>query len=87
MYQRHGQYHMGFYLALVRMDPKTQVDVGIHSQQWHGRPLVQVVQTDGSFTMSSENSADMPLNGYIRLDVYTNTLTRIYEIPDNFVRG
>ena len=51
----------GFYLVLVPMDPNNQVNVWIHSHHWHGYPLGQVVQIDGSFTMESESSAAMPL--------------------------
>ena len=69
----------GFYLAPVPTDPKNQLDVWVHSQQFHGQPLVQVVQSDGSFATSSENNANMPLNGYIRMDMYVTTLTQIYK--------
>ena len=44
----------GFYLAPVPTDPKNQVDVWFHPQQFHGQTLVQVVQSDGSFAKSSE---------------------------------
>ena len=74
----------GFYLAPVPTDPKNQVDVWIHSLQFHGQPLVHVVQSGRSFLMSSGNSANMPLNGYIRLDMYANTLTQIYRNLENF---
>ena len=73
----------GFYLAPVPSNPQNQVDVWIHSLPWHGRPLVQVVQSEGSFTQSSDDGAAMPLNGYIKLDMYMNTLTQIYENPWN----
>ena len=74
---------LGFYLAPVPGNPTSQVDIWIHSPKWHGQPLVQVVQTAGSFTKSSANSALMPLNGYIKLDMYVNTLTQIYNNLDN----
>jgi hypothetical protein len=74
---------LGFYLAPVPSNPKNEVDVWINTQQWHGQPLVQVVQTGGSFTPSSDNSLSMPLTGYIQLDIYANTLTQVYRKPNN----
>ena len=51
---------LGFYLAPVPRNPKNPVDIWIHSPKWHGQPLVQAVQTAGSLTKSSNNSALMP---------------------------
>ena len=45
---------LGFYLASAPSDPRDQGDACIHSHAWHGQPLVQVVQTAGSFTKSFE---------------------------------
>ena len=67
----------GIYLAPVPSNPKNQVDVWIHSYRWHGRPLVQVVQSEGSFTQSFDEGAAMPCDGYIKLDMFTNTLAQI----------
>ena len=72
---------LGFYLAPVPGNPLNQVDIWIHSPRWHGKPLVQVVQTAGSFTKSSNNAAAMPQDGYIKVDMYINTLTQIYKKP------
>jgi len=73
----------GIYLAPVPSNPKNQVDVWIHSLPWHSRPLVQVVQSAGSFSQSFDEAAAMPLNGWIKLDMYMNTLTQIYKNPYN----
>ena len=59
-----------------------QVDVWLHSHPWHGQPLVQVAQCEGSFTKIFEDSSNMPLNGYLKLDMYANTLTQLYKRPD-----
>ena len=64
------------YLAPVPSNPKHQVDVWIQSHPWHSRPLVQVVQAAGSFSQSFDEAAAMPLNGWINLDMYMNTLTQ-----------
>ena len=72
---------LGIYLALVPSNPQNQVDVWIHSHPWHSRPLVQVVQSAGSFSRSFDEADAMPLNGYSKLDMYTNTLTQMYKIP------
>ena len=72
-----------FYLAPVPGDQPSQVEIWIHLPRWHGQPLVQVVQTAGSFTKSSANSACMPQNGYIELDMCVSTLTEIYKNPNS----
>ena len=72
---------LGFYLAPVPSDPLNQVDIWFHSLRWHGRPLVQVLQSEGSFTQSFENSPQMPLDGYLQLDMYANTFTELYKSP------
>ena len=70
---------LGFYLAPVPSDRLNQVDVWFPSPPWHGQPQVQVAQSGGSFTQSFEDSLDMPLNGYLKLDMYANTLTQLYK--------
>ena len=51
---------------------------------WHGRPLIQVTQTAGSFTATPDIiQQNMPFDGYTRLDMYSNTLTHIYRNPSN----
>ena len=72
---------LGFYLALVPSDPLNQVDIWFHSLRLHGRPLVQVLQAEGSFTQSFENRLDMPLDGYIKVEMYANTVTELYKSP------
>ena len=72
----------GLYLALVPDDPTNKVDVWVRSQPFHGQPLVQVVQTDGSFTKSFETSLQVPLNGWILLDMYATTLIQSSRNPE-----
>ena len=74
---------LAFYLAAVPSNPQNQVDIWIHSPPWHARPLVQVVQYEGSFTKSFGEGAAMPSDGYIKLDMHTNTLTQVYQNPWN----
>jgi hypothetical protein len=73
---------LGAFLAPVPSDPQNNVDIWIRSYMWHGRPLIQVSQTAGSFTATTDvNQQNMPLDGYIKLDMYSNTLTQIYRNP------
>ena len=72
---------LGFYLANAPSDPLHQVDIWFHSLHWHGRPPVQVHQSEGSFTQSFENRIDMPLDGYTKLDMYAHPLTELYKSP------
>ena len=72
---------LGIYLASVPSNPQNRVDVWVHSHPWHSRPLVQVVQSAGSFNQSFDDANAMRLNGYIKLDMYMNTLTQIYINP------
>ena len=71
---------LGVFLAPVPSDPQNNVDIWFRSYMWHGRPLIQVTQTAGSFTATTDvNQQNMPLDGYIQLDMYSNTLTQIYR--------
>ena len=72
---------LGIYLAPVPSNTYNEVDVWFHSAPWHGHPLVQVVQSEGSFTESFEDRPNMPLNGYIKLEMYANALTQLYKHP------
>ena len=72
---------LGIYLAPVPSNTYNEVDVWFHSPPWHGHPLVQVVQSEGSFTKSFEDTINMPLNGDLILDMYANTLTQHYKHP------
>ena len=75
---------LGVYLAPVPSDPQNNVDIWFRSYMWHGRPLIQVSQTAGSFTATNNiNQQNMPLDGFIRLDLYSNTLTNLYRNLDN----
>ena len=47
---------LGIYLAPFPSNPQNQVDVWIHSHPWHSRPLVQVVQSAGSFSRSFDEA-------------------------------
>ena len=77
------------FLAPVPTDPTNQVDIWVRSYQWQGLPLVQVVQSEGSFTRATVGvpgsynppieADNMPLDGYIQLDMYSNTLTQIFR--------
>ena len=69
---------LGIYLALVPSIPQHQVDVWI-------RHLVQVVQSAGGFSRRCDEADDMPLNGYIKLDMYMKTLTQIYKKPGSLI--
>ena len=53
---------LGIYSAPVPSNTYNEVDVWFHSPPWRGHPLVQVVQSEGSFTKSFEDSINMPLN-------------------------
>ena len=70
---------LGFYLAPVPSDNQNNVDVWIHSQPYHGVPLIQVSQTSGFFTRNFTDTVDMPQSGFIKMDMYANTLTQIYR--------
>jgi hypothetical protein len=75
---------LGVFLAPVPSDPKNNVDIWFRSYMYHGLPLIQVSQTAGSFTSTTNiNQQNMPLDGYIQLDMYSNTLTQIYRNPYN----
>jgi hypothetical protein len=75
---------LGVYLASVPSDPQNNVDIWIRSYMFHGYPLIQVSQTAGSFTPTTNViNGSMPLQGYIKLDMYSNTLTQIYQNPNN----
>ena len=75
---------LGAFLALVPSIPQNNVEIWIRSYMYHGRPLIQVSQTAGSFTATTDvNQQNMPLDGYIKLDMHSNTLTQIYRNPSN----
>ena len=74
---------LGMFLATVSTDPKNKVDVWVRSYAWHGQPLIQIVQSEGSFTRSTVEADFIPLDGYIQLDMYSNTLTQIYRNSEN----
>ena len=75
---------LGIYLVPVPSDPQNNIDIWIMSYMYHGYPLIQVSQTAGSFTATTDvNQQNMPFDGYIKLDMYSNTLTQIYRNPDN----
>ena len=71
------------YLAPFPTDAKNKVDIWIKSFPFHGKPLIQVSQSEGSFSISSVMQDSIPLEGYTRLDAYSNTLTRVYRNPNN----
>ena len=51
------------------------------SYMYHGYPLIQVSQSAGSFTPTTNViNGSMPLNGYIILDTYCHTLTQIFDM-------
>ena len=71
---------LGAYLTPVPSDNRNQVDVWIHSYMFHGYPLIQVSQTLGSFTRdTSSYLTALPLNGFVKLDMYGNTLIQVYR--------
>ena len=75
---------LGAYLTPVPTDNENQVDVWIQSYMWHGYPLVQVSQTDGSFVRGTATILpELLLSGYVKLDMYANTLTQLYRYPHN----
>ena len=74
---------LGVYLSPVPTENLYNVDVWIHSLPYHAVPLIQVSQADGYFTKDFVDYVDMPLAGFVKLDMYANTLTRIYRNPRN----
>ena len=69
---------LGVYLSSSPSDPQNNVDICIASYRYHGHPLTQVSQSAGSFTPTTNIiNGSMPLNGYVKLDMYSNTLTEI----------
>ena len=88
-----GIYHHGFvqctspyisplacYLGLTS-DPQNKVDVWVQSYQYHGKPLIQVSQSAGSFdpTTTQTLPAMASSNGAVRLDMITNLPTFLYK--------
>jgi hypothetical protein len=61
------------------------VDVWIQSYMWHGQPLIEASQSVGTFSRTFTQLDSMPLTGYTKLDMYQNTLTRIYKNPHNLL--
>ena len=72
---------VGIYLAPVPTNPLREVDLWFLAPAWHGNRLIQIVQSEGSFTQSFEDSLNMPFNGYLKLDMYAHTLTQLYKNP------
>ena len=76
IYYTTGIFHNGFVVStspLVKplgvllgrtSDPLNSVDIWIQSYMWHGKPLIQVSQSDGSFTKNFSQLNAMPLTGY-----------------------
>jgi hypothetical protein len=60
-------------------DPLNTVDIGVKSGAYHGQPLIQASQTNGSFAENFTQVDALPLTGYTQLDMYQDTLTQIYE--------
>ena len=75
---------LGVYLTPVPTDNRNQVDIWIHSYMYHGYPLINVSQVVGSFTKHNTTVLTaLPLDGYVKLDMFANTLTQIYRNPHN----
>ena len=75
---------LGVYLSPVPSDNRNQVDIWVHSYMYHGFPLIQVSQAIGSFTKDTTTVlSELPLLGYVKLDMYANTLTQLYRNPYN----
>ena len=82
-------YYNGFVVVSKPWIILSSCSNGSKESGWWMDPFISMARMPSSsscsywwkFTMSSGNSADMPLNGYIRLDVYTNTLTQICKTP------
>jgi hypothetical protein len=94
-YYKTGIFHNGFvniispfvnpckvYLGLTS-DPLNNIDIYIKSSAYHGVPLINVSQSNGSFTKDFAQLDALPLTGYIQLDSYQNTLTKLYKNPYN----
>ena len=63
---------LSVYLGFVPGDPLNKVEVWILSYAWHGVPLIDVMQTAGFFLQSTNTrTANMPLTGNTKLDMYT----------------
>jgi hypothetical protein len=75
---------LGVYLTPVASGNRNNVDVWIQSYMWHGYPLVQVSQTDGSFTKDTSTIlTNLPLTGYVKLDMFAPLLGHVYKNPHN----
>ena len=75
---------LGVYLSPFPSDNENQVDIWIHSYMYHGYPLIQVSQAVGSFAKDTTTVLTaIPLSGYVKLDMYSNTLTQLYRNPHN----
>ena len=71
---------LGVYLSPVPSDNRNEVDIWVHSYMYQGYPLIQVSQAVGSFTKDTTTVLTaMPLSGYVKLDMYSNTLTQLYR--------
>ena len=73
----------GFYLVPVPSDNTNYVDIWYESLPWTGPLLLKVTQITGGFTISTEVADAMPLDGYVKLDMFLNNLTTIYKNPYN----
>ena len=74
---------LGVYLAPFPTDNRNNVDIWVHSLPYDGVPLIQVPQTNGSFTKQFVDYDAMPLEGYIKLDMFSNFLSQVYRNPHN----
>jgi hypothetical protein len=72
------------YLGYVASDPLNKVDVWIRSYAWHGVPLIQATQTAGSWSRSFNKLDNIPLTGYIQLDMFQTALPILKKNRNNF---
>ena len=72
------------YLTPVAANNQNSVNIRTHSYMWQIYPLVQVSQTAGSFTRNTITVLTaLPLTGYVKLDMFSTTLARVYSHPHN----
>jgi len=70
---------LGVYLGCT-LNPLNTVDIWIKSHPCHGVPMVQVLQTEGTFNKNFGGwSGQLPVTGYAQLDMYSTTLVNVYK--------
>ena len=66
---------LGVYLVPNPLDATNSVDVWIGTYGYWGKPLITVAQSAGTYIQSTTTAASLPNYGWVKLNVYTTTLT------------